>query len=566
MDSGEQILRFGPFVLDTGQHTLSRAGRPIALTPKLFDLLTILASSGGRLMEKDALMKAVWPDAVVEEGNLSKGVFLLRRALGDTGVREFIETVPRVGYRFVAAVEQVDPRSGAPSAGSENGREAGSVGETRYARSGDVHIAYQVVGNRGRDLVLVPGWVSHVEYAWEEPNLSRFLKRLASFSRLILLDRRGTGLSDRVAEVPSLEERMDDVRAVMDAAGSEQAALFGISEGGPMCITFAATYPRRTTALVLYGTAARMMRSADYPIGIPDEAFEIFAQRIGSAWGTGVSTDMFAPSIAQDEALRRSWARFERFAASPAGIQTLMRMLYETDVRHVLPSVRVPTLVLHRQGDPATRAAGGRYLAEHIAGARYVELPGSDHFAWVGDADGLLDEVEEFLTGARTARDPDRVLVTILFTDIAGSTARAASLGDQRWRDLLARHNAVARREIERFRGREVKAVGDGFLAAFDGPARAIRCACAIRDGVRALGIEIRAGLHTGECEVVGDDLGGIAVHTGARVAASAAAGEVLVSGTVKDLVAGSGLRFADRGTHQLPGVPGEWRLFAVEG
>ena len=275
---------------------------------------------------------------------------------------------------------------------------------------------------------------------------------------------------------------------------------------------------------------------------------------------------MFAPSIAQDEALRRSWARFERFAASPAGIQTLMRMLYETDVRHVLPSVRVPALVLHRQGDPATRAAGGRYLAERIAGARYVELPGSDHFAWVGDADGLLDEVEEFLTGARTARDPDRVLVTILFTDIAGSTARAASLGDQRWRDLLARHNALARREIARFRGREVKAVGDGFLAAFDGPARAIRCACAIRDGVRALGIEIRAGLHTGECEVVGDDLGGIAVHTGARVAASAAAGEVLVSGTVKDLVAGSGLRFADRGTRQLPGVPGEWRLFAVEG
>lgn len=566
MSSPPQVLRFGPYVLDVGEHSLTRAGEPITLTPKLFDLLTILAESSGRLMPKDALMKAVWPDAVVEEGNLSKGIFMLRRALGDTGeTRAFIETVPRVGYRFVATVERADePRtvatkSEAPAIGLDIG-----PAETRYAKSGDVHIAYQVVGESGPDLVLVPGWVSHVEYAWEDPSFSRFLRRLASFCRLILLDRRGTGLSDRVADLPSLEERMDDVRAVMDAAGCKRATLFGISEGGPMCMVFAATYPQRTAALILCGTAARMIRGPDYPIGIPADAFSEFAERIGAGWGTGVSVDVFAPSVAEDKAFRRSWARFERFAVSPAGIQTLMRSLHETDARHVLPVVKVPTLVLQRQGDLAMRVEGARYIAEHIAGAKYVELPGPDHFPWVGDSDAILDEIQEFVTGERTVRDTDRVLATILFTDIAGSTARAAKMGDQRWRDLLNSHDALARREFTRFGGREVKTVGDGFLATFDGPARAIRCACAIRDSVRSLGIEIRAGLHTGECELIGEDVGGIAVHIGARVAASATAGQVLVSGTVKDLVAGSGLRFTDRGARRLQGVPGEWRLFAV--
>ena len=568
MGRAPQILRFGPFVLDVGEHLLSRAGQPVTLTPKLFALLTILAASGGRLMDKDALLKAVWPDAVVEEGNLTKSIFLLRQALEDTGeTRAFIETVPRVGYRFVAPVERVDDREAdtAETVGPRTRGEAGGA-ETRYAKSGDVHIAYQVVGEVGPDLVFVPGWVSHVEYAWEDPSFARFLRRLASFSRLILIDRRGTGLSDRVADMPSLEQRMDDVRAVMDAAGSAQAALFGISEGGPMCMMFAATYPERTTALVLCGTAARITQAEDYPIGIPSDALNDFARHIGAEWGTGVSADVFAPTVAEDKTFRRSWARFERFAVSPSGIQALIRMLHDTDARHILPAVRVPTLVLQRQGDRATAPPGGRYVAERIAGARYVELPGNDHFPWVGDANALLDEVEEFLTGVRTVRETDRVLATILFTDIAGSTAHAAGLGDQRWRDLLASHDVLARREFARWGGREVKTVGDGFLATFDGPARAIRCACAIRDGVRSLGIEIRAGLHTGECELIGDDVGGIAVHIGARVAASAAAGEVLVSGTVKDLVAGSGLRFADRGTHQLQGVPGEWRLFSVEG
>jgi pimeloyl-ACP methyl ester carboxylesterase/class 3 adenylate cyclase len=559
--SGE-ILRFGAFVLDVDEHTLTRDGVPIALTPKLLDLLRILATNSGRLLEKDALMQAAWPDSVVEEGNLTKGIFLLRQALGDTAeVRALIETVPRVGYRFLAPVERVS--AGAAKAPAPSGH--GSIPETRYAKSGDVHIAYQVVGDAGPDLVFVPGWVSHVEYAWEDPSFSRFLRQLASFSRLILLDRRGTGLSDPVVDLPSLEQRMDDVRAVMDAARSDEAALFGLSEGGPMCMLFAATYPQRTRALVLYGTSARFLRTRDYPIGMPVDEFDAYAEQLSSSWGSGASADLFAPSLAQNETFRRSWARFERFAVSPAGIRALLRILTDTDVRDILPAIRVPTLVLVRQGDRCTRPDGARYLAERISGARYVELPGIDHFPWVGDADAILEEVEEFLTGARTLREADRVLATILFTDIVGSTARAAGLGDRRWRDLLASHDALARREFARFGGREMKTVGDGFLAIFDGPARAIRCACALRDGVRRLGIEIRAGLHSGECELMPNDVGGIAVHIGARVVASAGPGEVLVSRTVKDLVAGSRLRFADRGTHELQGVPGEWRLFAVE-
>jgi len=438
--------------------------------------------------------------------------------------------------------------------------------ETRYAKSGGVHIAYQVVGDAGPDLVFVPGWISHVEYFWEEPRFAAFLRRLASFSRLILLDRRGTGLSDRMSGLPSIEEQMDDVRAVMDAAGSRRAALFGVSEGGPMCVAFATTYPDRTSALVLCGTFARFTRAPDYPIGIPPETLDKYVDLVSGAWGTGISARAFAPSVADDEGFRRSWARLERFAVSPAGIRALLRMQYATDVRHILPIVRVPTLILHRQGDQATHIESGRYLAERIPGARFIELSGVDHIPWIGDTDSLVGEIEEFITGVRHGSERDRVLATVLFTDIVGSTERAATLGDRAWRTVLDTHHGIVRRELERHRGREVRTVGDGFLATFDGPARAIRCACAIRDGVRLLGMEIRAGLHTGECELMGDDVGGIAVHIGARVAAKAGPGEVVVSSTVKDLVAGSGLRFADRGTHNLRGVPGEWRLFAVEG
>jgi pimeloyl-ACP methyl ester carboxylesterase/class 3 adenylate cyclase len=437
---------------------------------------------------------------------------------------------------------------------------------TKYAKSGDVHIAYQVVGDGPPDLVLVPGWVSHVEYAWQEPSYSRFLQRLAAFSRLILLDRRGTGLSDRVAELPSLEQRMDDVRAVMDAAGSERAALFGISEGGPMCMMFAATYPDRTSALVLCGTFARMMRAPDYPIGIPPETLERFLDVIEQSWGTGFSATHFAPTHASDEAFRESWARFERFSVSPSGIKSLMHMLHDTDAREILPVIRVPTLVLNRQGDRVSRVEGARYIAERIVGAKYVELPGLDHFPWVGDVEAILDEVQEFVTGERQGPGGDRILATVLFTDIVGSTERAAELGDRRWREVLERHQSDVRRELGRYRGREIDTAGDGFLAAFDGPARAIQCAREIVKGVRPLGIDVRAGLHTGECETLGRKLGGIAAHIGARVSGQAGPGEVLVSSTVKDLVAGSGIQFEDRGAHTLKGVPGTWNLFAVIG
>ena len=436
--------------------------------------------------------------------------------------------------------------------------------ETHYAKSGDVNIAYQVTGSGSLDLVLVPGWVSHVEQAWEEPSFAGFLHRLASFSRLIFLDRRGTGLSDPVAGLPTLEERMDDVRAVMDAAGSERAALFGISEGGPMCSLFAATYPERATALVLYGTMAKGMREADYPWGVDHDQAIRFLDGIERGWGKGMTPRVFAPSIAQDERQVRSWAKFERLAVSPGGARVLFKMLLETDVRGVLRTIRVPTLVMHRTGDRATPVGGGRYIAGQIPGAKYVELAGIDHFPWVGDSHAVLDEVEEFLTGVRHGPEPDRVLATVMFTDIVGSTELAAELGDRGWRNVLDRYYDETRKYLRIFRGREVDTAGDGFFATFDGPARGIRCACAIRDAVTDLGITIRAGLHTGECEVVGDKVLGIAVHLGARVAARAEANEVLVSTTVKDLVAGSGLGFVDRGAHALKGIPGEWRLFAA--
>jgi class 3 adenylate cyclase len=440
--------------------------------------------------------------------------------------------------------------------------------ETRYAKSGDVSIAYQLVGNGPLDLVLVPGWVSHLDCSWEYPRFADFGRRLASFSRAIFFDKRGSGLSDRIPGVATLEERMDDVRAVLDALGSKRAALLGVSEGGPMSVLFAATYPERTSALVLYGTMAKFTASADYPWGFPGESFEEFVGTLIGSWGRPDSPviPLLAPTLAGDKRFREFWARFERAAASPGAFAGLMRMNAEIDVRHVLPTIRVPTLVLHRTGDSAVSVDQGRYIAERIPGAKYVELSGTDHMPAAGDFNALVDEIEEFLTGVRPVPESDRVLATVLFTDIVRSTERAATLGDRAWRALLDTHHGIVRRELERHRGREIKTAGDGFLATFDGPARAIRCACAIRDGVRSLGIEIRAGLHTGECELMGDDVGGIAVHIGARVAASAAPSEVLVSQTVKDLVAGSGLRFVDRNVHSLHGVPGEWRLFAVDG
>jgi pimeloyl-ACP methyl ester carboxylesterase len=437
--------------------------------------------------------------------------------------------------------------------------------ETHYAQSGTVNIAYQAFGQGPPDLVIVPGYISNIEVTWEDPSFARFLNRLGSFARVILFDKRGTGLSDRVTDMPSLEVRMDDLRAVMDAAGSERAAIFGFSEGGPMCALFAATYPERTSALITCGAYARRLRAPDHPWGMLPEELEGWIDEIKRGWGGPVGLARRAPSMMGDESFRQWFARYCRMGASPTAAAIIVRMIGEIDVRDTLSVIRVPTLILHSTGDGSVDVRSSRYMAERIPGAKFVELPGPDHLPWLADADQVLDEVAEFLTGVRLTQEPDRVLATVLFTDIVGSTEKAASLGDRRWRELLERHHDAVRRNLARSRGREIDTAGDGFLAAFDGPARAVHCACAIADDLRPLGLVSRFGLHTGECEVSGEKLGGIAVHIGARIAALAEPGEILVSSTVKDLVAGSGLRFADHGLKQLKGVPGEWRIFAVE-
>jgi pimeloyl-ACP methyl ester carboxylesterase len=432
--------------------------------------------------------------------------------------------------------------------------------ETRYARSGAVRIAYQVVGDGPLDLVFVPGFVSNIDLVWDMPR-ANFLSRLASFSRLIMFDKRGTGLSDRVAGIAHLEERMDDVRAVMDAAGSERAALFGVSEGGPMSLLFAATYPERAQALVLYGSYAR------HPLLTVESHLQERIAQIDQLWGTGRYTlDRFTPSAACDDEVQRAMARFERQSASPSAAIAILKMNAEIDARHVLPAIHVPTLVIHRVGDRVLPVEAGRHLVGHIPGARYVELPGDNHNPMLEPeiVDRIVGEVEEFLTGSRHEAEIDRVLATVLFTDIVDSTKRAAALGDRQWRALLNRHDEAVRTQLQRFRGQEVKNLGDGFMATFDGPARGVRCAAAIAEAVRPLGIAVRSGLHTGEIELQQDDIAGIAVHIAARVAAEAAAGETVVSSTVKDLVAGSGLRFEDRGIRELKGLPEAVRLYSV--
>lgn len=432
----------------------------------------------------------------------------------------------------------------------------------RYARSGDVHIAYRIFGDGPRDIVLIPGTLSHVELLWEVPSNEHLLKRLTAFARVIVFDKRGQGLSDRVAE-QTLEERIGDVRAVMDAAGSERATIYGWSEGGPMCLMFAATYPERTSALVLYGTFASMRNE---PWGVTREGLDQFLGQLDNHWGEGALLLLNAPSWRNDQAFLQWFARIERAAASPGSVLTLMRANYEIDVRHLLPAIQVPTLILHRAGDELVPVRAGRYLAEHIPGAKYAEIPGTDHLVLDQETQDIIaDQIEEFITGERRRLEPDRVLATVMFTDIVGSTQRAAEVGDGRWRELRGNWHTVMRKELTAFRGREVDTAGDGLLATFDGPARAIRCACSVRERVHALGLQVRTGLHTGECELVGDGVVGIAVHIGARVAAIAGPDEVLVSSTVRDLVAGSGLQFVDRGTHSLKGVPDDWRLFVVQ-
>jgi class 3 adenylate cyclase len=437
--------------------------------------------------------------------------------------------------------------------------------ETRFAKAGDLSIAYQVVGEGDVDVILVPQWLSNIEQYWEHPAAAYFMRRIASFSRLILFDKRGTGLSDQVPHTQTLEERMDDVLAVMDAVGSERAVLFGTSEGGAMAALFAATYPERCISLILYGACARWIQTDDYPEGRPKQIADFYGQRWIEGWGSGASLGVLAPSLAPDQQFRRWWGQFERRSIRPGMVAPIFEAINLLDVRAVLPAIRVPTLILHRRGDRLIDVSNSRYLAEHIAGARYLELPGDDHIYFAGDADGLLDEIEEFVTGSRGVHDPDSVLATVMFTDIVSSTEHAARLGDRRWHDLIAYHDELMHTQVEAYRGRTIRSTGDGVFAAFDGPARAIRCAIAAVLAARRLDVNIRAGLHTGECEVTGEDLAGVTVHIGARIADLAAPSQVLVSGTVRDLVVGSNIGFHYRGIEALAGVPGEWRLFTVD-
>ena len=436
---------------------------------------------------------------------------------------------------------------------------------TQYTKSGNVSIAYRVLGSGPIDLVYAQGWITNVEYAMENPDYARYLTRLSSFSRFIWFDRRGMGLSDRDVESLTLEERVDDIRAVMDAVGSERAALLGVSEGGYMSLMFAATHPERTAALVLYGCYAKCGFAPDYPWGGTfEEHTKKWVDDVERDWGGPFDLEHGAPSVAKDEAARSWFGAYLRYSASLSATKALAYQDHAVDVRELLPAIRVPTLVLHRTGDQWVSFAQGRYLAEHIPGAKLIELPGEDHIPWWGDQERLIGEIQEFLTGARTVPSTDRVLLTVLVTDIVGSTEKAAVMGDMKWKGLLQSHDAAVRQELQNFGGQEINTTGDGFVLAFTGPSRAVHCALAVRQALERLGLEMRAGLHTGECERRGSDLSGLAVHIAARISGIASPNGILVSSTVKDLVVGSGIRFADEGVCSLKGVPGEWSVFSV--
>jgi pimeloyl-ACP methyl ester carboxylesterase/DNA-binding winged helix-turn-helix (wHTH) protein len=560
---GAPAIVFGNFRLEVADATLWNGSQSLPLTPKAFSVLQCLAQRPGRLVTKDELYNAVWPGVFVGDAALKVCILEIRRVLADDAkAPRFIETVHRRGYRFIASVvqehETPPAAASAPAVEITPTSDGFEPPDTHYARSGDVNIAYQVVGDGPFDLVFVMGWVSHLEFFWKEPSFARFLRRLASFSRLILFDKRGTGLSDRMSALPTLEERMDDVRAVMEAVGSERAALLGVSEGGPMCSLFAATYPGKTSALVMIGTYAKRLWDPDYPWAPTVENRGMFFDEIRDHWGGPVGIEVRAPSMAADPAFRAWWSTYLRMGASPGAALRLTQMNSEIDVCRVLPLVRVPTLVLHRTDDRCLLVEEGRYVAARIPDAKFVELPGEDHLPFVGDQDAMLDEIEEFLTGSRRSFELDRVLATVLCGYVVPP---AGADGPER----LERFYAHARKENEWFRGRCFDLQPGGFISTFDGPARAIRCACGISAAAPRFGIDVRIGLHTGECDIRHDVVAGIAVGTAAQVAMHAAGGEVLVSRTVKDLVAGSGVRFEDRGEHALRGVPGEWRLYSVE-
>jgi pimeloyl-ACP methyl ester carboxylesterase len=438
------------------------------------------------------------------------------------------------------------------------------IPETHYARANSIHIAYQVFGGGPVDLVLVPGWVSHIDVFWDEPIAARFLLGLAEFSRVILFDKRGTGLSDRVTDTPSLEERMDDVRSVMDEVGSRKAALAGYSEGGPMCILFAATYPERTEALITIGSFPRRQYAADYPFGIPEDKAGEFFEMVETQWGGPLDIDRRAPTLSTDQRFCNWWGRFLRASASPAAANALQRANAQIDVRAVLSSVRVPTLILHAIRDRIIPVDASRFMARQIQDAKLVEIDADDHLPFGDGAESIVSEIERFLIGKQKISKIDRVISTVMFTDIIDSTRLAEKLGDKHWRDLLDAHHKAVRQELAIYRGKEVKTTGDGFHATFDGPARAIQCAEAIHDSTHQLGLDLRIGIHTGECEIREDSLEGVAIHIAARVAGIATSGDTVVSRTVKDLVAGSGIEFKDFGTYELKGIPDEYQVFKV--
>ena len=588
--SPNKIYRFGKFSLDAAERLLCCGDDTIALTPKAFETLVFLVENGGHVLSKEEIMETVWADSFVEENNLAQNISILRKTLGGA---KFIETVSKRGYRFVAPVE-IDEINQTDSITIERTRSKIVIEEeietddfpaqkvlkqvetlslpvhkpeTHYVNNGDVNIAYQVVGNGDLDIVFVMGWVSHLEYFWQEPHFAAFLNRLASFSRLILFDKRGTGLSDRVPikDLPTLEQRMEDVHAVMDAVGSERAVLIGVSEGGPMCSLFSATYPERTTALVMIGTYAKRIWEKDYPWGVSLDDREAFFELMQRDWGKPVGIEERAPSMANDENFRNWWATYLRMGASPGAAVALTKMNAEIDVRQVLPTIRVPTLVIHRSGDMCLKVEEGRFVAANIVGCKYVELGGIDHLPFVGNQTEILDEIEEFLTGVRHSDEYDRVLATVMSIKIVDPHIEAEERGANGWQDLLKNSKIYVQRQLELFKGREISYDENGVLATFDGPARAIRCASAITDSARRLGVRVKTGLHTGECDVIGDKLGGVAVELSQKIAEEASLGEVLASRTVKDLVAGSGIAFQEHGVKSFPEIQGEWRLFSVK-
>lgn len=572
-------FKFGEFVLDANERSLQCGEGLLPLAPKAFDTLVLLVQNAGKILSKERLMAEVWQDAFVEENNLAQNISILRKSLGESSGAKFIETVPKFGYRFVAPVETDGPtsvqeevtesirgRAYISDAQSYSGPATSRqpVGqmrpETSYVQNGDVNIAYQVIGNGPIDIVFVMGWVSHLEYFWKHHLFASFLASLASFSRLILFDKRGTGLSDRVPNdrLPTLEQRMEDVHAVMDAVGSERAVLVGVSEGGPMCSLFAATYPERTSGVVMFGTYAKRIRDDDYPWAPTIEQRNAFFEVVKRDWGKPVGIEERAPSMAGDPEFRDWWAEYLRMGASPGAAVALTKMNAEIDVRDVLPLVRVPTLVMHRTDDLCLKVEEGRYVAERIPGSKFVELDGNDHLPFVGDQERVLEEIEEFVDGLHSGVGIDRVLATVMNIQLADIE------GFRKDPELAARTRDFIRRKLDLYRGREVEYGSGNVLATFDGPARAIRCAASIVESAAAQGIGVRTGLHTGECDVVGDRYSGFAVELAKLIAAESEPGNILVSRTVKDLVAGSGLEFSEFGTRQFEIAEGEWRLFEV--